>query len=126
MLNSKTKNNVDSWKGFIFEDFNIKVPKNVKIHIDTANSRVVGNGFYKIFNLNAENRNEVILASTYDINNDDYKLNVKNGNFEREANNLIEKFNLFVQKMDKIENPEEWRWEKNQIKFWYFTRNIFP
>ena len=107
MLTSKDKSNIESWKKFIFEAFTIKIPNKFKLRIETANSRVVGNGFYKILNLNAENRNEVAIASTYDIESDDYKINVKNGNFEREANNLIEKFNLFVQKMNKIENPEE-------------------
>ena len=84
------------------------MPKNAQLHIDGTKKNTIGKGLYTIIHNNPEYRYEVILASTYEIqDNDEYKSDVKNGNFEREVNNLLEKFNLFKQRMDNIEDLQE-------------------
>ena len=95
-------------KNFLFEEIKIQVPNNALLHIDITKKNTIGNGLYTIIHQNPEYGYEAIFASTYEIQDSDvYKLDVKNGNFEREANNLLEKFNLFKQRMENIECPQE-------------------
>jgi hypothetical protein len=95
-------------KNFLFEGIRIQVPNNFLLHIDTTKKNTVGKGLYTIIHQNPEYGYEAIFASTFEIqDNDQYKLDVKNGNFEREANNLLEKFDLFKQRMENMECPQE-------------------
>lgn len=95
-------------KDYIFEEIHITVPNSALLHIDSSKKQTIGKGFYTVIHQNPEYKYEMIFASAYEIqDNDEYKIDVKNGNFEREANNLIEKFNLFKLKMENIENPQE-------------------
>ncbi len=86
-----------TWKRS-FEDLTIfTAPKAPKFRIDYSNQKTIGNGFYKVIHEGPEHYFEVILASTHEIyENDEYKMEVKNGNFEREAHKIIEKFSVFI------------------------------
>lgn len=84
------------------------MPNNALLNINCSKRNTIGKGLYTVIHQNPEYGYEVNFASTYELqDNDEYKLDVKNGNFEREANNLLDKFNLFKQRMDNIENPQE-------------------
>ncbi len=106
---SNEKNGIDHrTQNIFFEDLTIKASKTLKFYNDCSNQKTIGKGIYKVVHEDPEYRFEVIFASTYEIqDNDEYKMEVKNGNFEREANNLIEKFNSFIKRMDNLENPQE-------------------
>ena len=106
---SKEKGHIENPKKiFLLEEIRIQVPNSALLNIDTTKKNTIGKGFYTIIHQNPEYGYETIFASTYEIqDNDEYKLDVKNGNFEREANNLLEKFNLFKQRMESIECPQE-------------------